>query len=232
MGVHDGHRDRLRKRFLADGFTNFEPHNVLELLLFYSVPRRDTNALAHTLIDTFGGFDKVLEADYEQLRRVKGVTDNTAALLKAVFESYGFYERMKRRDGFVATSASAVMHYCESLFVSETVEKAYLLCFDSKLKLINCALLSEGSVNAASVSARKAVEIATANRAVSVILTHNHPRGIAAPSQADLDVTRTVMRALATIDIELCDHVVVGETFSISMANEGVIYGMQQELRL
>ena len=231
MGVHDGHRDRLRKRFLAGGFGDFEPHNVLELLLFHTVPRKDTNDLAHTLIDTFGGFDKVLEADYEQLRRVKGVTDVTAAFLKAVFESYGVYERVKHADGFVATSSSAVIHYCESLFVSETVEKAYLLCFDARMKLINCALLSEGGVSAAAVTARKAVEAATANRAVSAILTHNHPRGIAAPSQADLAVTRSIMRALAAIDIELCDHVVVGETFSISMADEGVIYGMKQELR-
>ena len=155
QGIHDGHRQRVKNRFIKSGIDDFEPHNVLELMLFYAIPKRDTNELAHNLIETFGSFDKVLEADYLQLAAVKGMGEHSATLLKLFIESYGYYERQKYKDGFIATSSAAVISYAQSLFVGETRELGYLLCFDAKLQLINCVKISEGSVNAASVSVRR-----------------------------------------------------------------------------
>ncbi len=229
--LHDGHRQRTKHRFLKSGLNDFEPHNVLELMLFYAIPKRDTNELAHRLIDTFGSFDKVLEADVEQLAKVKGMGEHSAVLLKLFLASYGYYEREKSKEGFIATSSDDVKSYVKSLFVGEKKEIVYLLCFDVKLKLINCVKISDGSVNATSVSVRRVVEAATAHGAVSVILTHNHPGGFASPSAEDIETTKRILKALAPIDIQLSDHIVVGANSAVSMADAGVIYNMKQELQ-
>jgi len=228
--VHDGHRERIKRTFRKNGLANLEPHNVLELLLIYSIPRQDVNEIAHALIDEFGSFDQVLEADYERLLHVKGVKENTATLIKLVLESYRYYEMQKHRGAFYATSANVTSNYAQSLFVGETRELSYVMCFDSNMKLIKYQKAAEGSVNAASVSVRRVVEIATANKAVSVVLTHNHPGGIATPSKEDLATTKKIMSALNTLGIELADHIVVGDKFSISLAETGVIHNMKEEL--
>lgn len=232
QNVHGGHRERMKSAFRSNGLSVNEPHKVLELILTYSIPRRDVNELAHALIDEFGGFDKVLEADYERLLAVDGVGENTATHLKLILESYRYYEMQKHGKAFFVTSTSAAIDYARSLFVGETKELSYLLCLDTNMKLIKCAKISEGSVNATAVSVRRIVEIATATKAVAVILTHNHPGGIATPSKEDIATTKKILQALQTVDITLSDHVVVGEAFELSMAESGVIHNMREELRL
>lgn len=201
--VHEGHRARIKNMFRKNGLANLEPHNVLELILTYSIPRKDVNELAHTLIDTFGSFDQVLEADFERLLQVEGIGENTAIHLKLILESYRFYEMQKHREAFYATSAHITMNYARSLFVGETKELTYALCFDSNMKLNNCTKVSEGSVNAAAISVRRVVEVATANKAVAIVLTHNHPGGLATPSKEDLITTKKIMHALHIVGIKL-----------------------------
>ncbi len=228
--IHDGHRERLRARFLNEGLKNMEPHSVLELLLTCTIPRRDVNALAHRLLRRFGSFDKVMEADRLALLEVEGVGERTATHLKLVFECFAYYEAQKYSRGFVATSSGAVLRYAQSLFAGETQEVAYILCFDAKMKLINRFELSRGTVGATHISVRRVVEAATLSKAASVILAHNHPGGAAMPSDEDLAATRTVMQALSYIEVPLSDHVIVGERAAISLADAGVIYNMKQEM--
>ena len=230
--IHDGHRERLRGRFVNEGLRNMEPHSVLELLLTCSIPRRDVNEIAHRLLQHFGSFDKVLEADRLALMEVDGVGEKTATHLKLVFECFAYYEAQKVKKGFVASNSDAVIRYAQTLFVGETQEVAYLLSFDSRLRLINCAELSRGTVGVTAFPVRRVVELATLARAASVILTHNHPGGVAMPSAEDLAATRTAMKALAYLEISLADHVIVGEQSAVSMADAGVIYNMKQELGL
>jgi DNA repair protein radc len=229
-GIHDGHRDRIKRTFRKNGLANMEPHNALEIILTYSIPRRDVNELAHRLLREFGGFDKVLEADFEQLVAVDGVGENTATHLKLILETFQYYELQKHREGFYAVSTSVAIEYAQALFRGETYEINYLMCFDSSLKLLRCAKISEGSVNAVSVSVRRVVEIATAAKAMTVILTHNHPGGLATPSSEDLVTTKKIINALNTVGIALSDHIVVGDTFAISMAESGVIHNIKEEL--
>ncbi len=230
--IHKGHRERVKRRFRKSGLDDFEPHNALELMLFYAVPQRDTNELAHRLIDTFGSFEKVLEADYEQLVNVPGVGENTATLLKLFLESGRYYERQKLSGGFVATTSQSLCAYARSLFIGETRERAYLLCFDARLRIINCVCVAEGSVNAAHIAVRRVVEAAAANKAVSVALAHNHPDGYAVPSREDVATTKEIMRALAALGVELSDHIVCDGRNAVSLANEGIIYNLKQELNL
>lgn len=220
---HSGHRERLKRRFRKEGIDSFEPHNVLELLLFYSIPRRDTNVIAHRLIDTFGSLDKVLEADFRDLCNVEGVGENTATLIKLVLGSYRAYEQQKEKAGFVASSAEATKKYCVSCFVGESREKCYLLCLDNSLKLINRVLISEGTTDSANISIRKVVEVVTQNKATAAILTHNHPTGDIMASTADYIVTRKVFDALAMIGVELTDHIIVAGRNAISLATYGVL---------
>ncbi len=228
---HLGHRERVKRSFLKGGLDSFEPHNALELLLFYSVPQKDTKPLARELIRHFGSFDKVLEADYESLIQVDGVGEHTATLIKLVLSTYRYYEGEKARKGFCASSTTAAISYAKSLFVGEANEISYLLCFDSRMQLINCVKLSEGSVNAASVTIRKIVEQATLNKAVSVILTHNHPGGNAVPSTEDLVTTKQVLKALDVIGIELNDHIIVSGRDALSFADTGVLFDIRKEIR-
>ncbi len=228
--VHDGHRQRLKRRFIKGGLRDFEPHAALELLLSYAIPRRDTNELAHRLIRHFGGFDRVLEADLQSLTQVDGVGEHTAVLLKAVFESMAFYDAQRNRKGFVASSSANAIRYAQSLFVGEQQEISYLMCFDAKLRLINCPEITRGSLTQTAVSIKRIVELASLNKAVSVILTHNHPNGVAMPSQEDIEATRQIMRALKLIDVRLSDHIVVGEKFAVSLADTGLIFNMRENL--
>ncbi len=229
--MHEGHRQRLKNRFIKNGLRDFEPHEALELLLSFAIPRKDTNELAHRLIAAFGGFDHVLEADLQSLRQVEGVGEHTAVLLKAVFETRAYYEAQKNQKAFVATSSAAAIRYAQSLFVGEQREVSYLLCFDARLKLINCAEITRGSLTQTAVSIKRIVELASINKAVSVIVTHNHPNGLAIASDDDLEATRQIMRALKMIDVTLSDHIIVGEKFAISLADAGVIYNMRETLR-
>lgn len=226
----EGHRERMKQLFRETGLDGFASHNALELLLFYAVPRKDTKELARRLIGVFGGFDKVLEADYESLRDVEGVGEQTATYLKLILSSYRYYELERQKQGFVASSTGAAADYCSALFLGEDNELCYALCFDQKLKLINTVVVSQGSFNAAAVSVRRVVEITARNKAVSVILTHNHPGGNAVPTPQDIDTTKKVMAALAVIGVALQDHVVVGERDSLSMADAGLLHSMRQEL--
>ncbi len=229
--LHKNHRERTKKRFRASGLAGFEPHNVLELLLFYAIPRVDVNDTAHRLIDEFGSFEKVLEADYESLLKVSGVGENAATLIKLTLESFRFYEQQKNKQGFTVNSTSAAISYARSLFVGEKTEKCYALCFDSNLKKTNCVKISEGSVNATDISVRRIVEAATASQATSIILTHNHPTGTSTPTKEDIATTKTIYSALKPIGIELYDHIVVSANDAVSMADCGIFYDIKQSLR-
>lgn len=228
--IHEGHRERLKKRFSENGLDGFAPHEVLELMLFYAIPRRDTNAVAHSLIKAFGSFDGVLEADELSLQKIEGVGPQAAGLLTLFFQSYKYYVAAKAKKRFVLTAASDARDYVSRFFFGEKEEMCYLFCFDSANRLIVPALVSRGSVNATEVSARKIAELATRHNAVTVLLAHNHPGGLAMPSASDIAVTKKLFRILHELGIKLADHIIVTEDGSISLADCGCIYNIKQEL--
>lgn len=228
--LHGGHRDRLRARFIQNGFDGFAPHEVLELLLFYAIPRKNTNDIAHALIERFGSFDRVMEAPYEELLQVEGVGQNSAVLLRAVFEGFKYYNAERRVKRLTISSPGDAVEYVSSLFFGETAEVSYLLCFDIKLRLCNTVLVSRGNVNAAAVSIRNIVEIATRNRAASVILAHNHPGGVATPSASDIITTKRAIKALYEIGVSLIDHIIVADDGVRSLSESGAITSLRCEL--
>ena len=215
MGVHDGHRERMRERFLKYGLDNFSEIEALELLLFYAIPRRDTNPIAHALLERFGSLDEVLHASVEELCELPQITPYTAALLRAVPQLARMSE-LKRAagNGAVADTAEAV-RYLRPYFRYEREEVMLMLCLDALRRVRAVETVSRGVVNGVSFDVRRVVELALKRKAVSVILAHNHPDGPALPSHEDDLATSHVFRALQTVGIELLDHLILaGEDFT------------------
>ena len=221
MSIHDGHRERLKNRYQTDGLDGFEEHQVLELMLFYCLPRQDTNPLAHALLDRFGSLSDVLEASVEDLMQVSGVGANTARFLR-LFRAVERYCSIRcRKQDAVLTSVTACREYLLPYFKDKKNETVYLLAMDAKCKVISCKEVGEGSVNSAAVPIRRIVEMSLAANASTVILSHNHPSGLAIPSAEDIHTTRKLAMALDSVGIELTDHMIVADGDCVSLVQSG-----------
>lgn len=219
--IHKGHRERLKQRFLEEGLDNFTDVQVLELLLFYAIPQRDTNPIAHALLDYFGGLSQVLEAGVEELKKVPGISDHSATLLSLVTQIARYYQVDCAQRVECLTSLDACGAYLVPYFFGRSKETVFLLCLDAKCKVLCCREVGEGSVNSASISIRKIVETALGANATTVVLAHNHPSGVALPSEEDVQTTWRVAAALNAVEIHLADHIVVADGDYVSMAQSG-----------
>lgn len=223
--LHQGHRERLKQRCLEEGLDSFSDHQVLELLLFYALPYQDTNELAHRLLETFGSFSAVLNADYSELLRVSGVGRHTAALLSFLPDLFRRYQLDQFGDRPNLSTLERAGEYCAGLFLGKSYEAFYLICLDLQGNLNQAALIGEGSISNVSVYPRVAVETALRHRAAAVLLTHNHPGGSLQPSRDDLTLTDTVAAALATVGVKVLDHIIVARGKYYSMAEKGLLKG-------
>ena len=221
MPIHDGHRERMKKRFLEEGLDGFTQIQALELLLFYCIPQKDTNPLAHALLDRFGSLSQVLEAPVEELRKVPGVGAHTAIFLHLITEAGRFYLVNRSSQENILLSLESCAEYMLPFFFGRKVETVYLLCLDAKCKVLCCKEIGEGSVNAAGISVRRVVETALNAGASTVVLAHNHPSGLALPSAEDIQTTRRVALALSAVEIHLADHIVVADGDYVSMVQSG-----------
>ena len=221
MSIHDGHRQRLKERFLRSGLDNFTDIQVLELALFYCIPRKDTNPIAHALLDHFGSLSQVLEASVEELQKVPGIGENTALYLTMLTQIGRFYLVDRSQREVILPTIDKCGAYLVPFFFGRTVETVFLLCLDAKCKVLCCREIGEGSVNSAGISVRRIVEVALGTNATTVVLAHNHPSGIALPSAEDVQTTRRVAAALSAVEVQLADHIVVADGDYVSMVLSG-----------
>ena len=222
MGVHDGHRDRLKSRFAEHGLESFNDINALELLLFYAIPRKDTNVMAHDLVDRFGSLSGVFDASLRELTEVPGIGENTALLIKLIPQMMKKCQLSKVNDIRVFRSSNDLGRFLVPRFMDERDELALLLCLDSRKSLICCRVLNRGVVNAVDITVRRLVELALKNKAASLVLAHNHPEGIALPSREDEAFTRKAGEALRLMGMELVDHIIVAGDRYFSMRDSGL----------
>lgn len=221
MTIHKGHRQRLKDRFLREGLDNFEELYVLELLLYYCIPRVDTNPIAHALLDYFGSLTAVFEATPEELKRVPGIGDNAATFLALIPQVGRFYQIKRAQPGDILHTISQCGNYLVPYFYGRENETVFLLCLDAKCKVLACKLVGEGSVNSANIPIRRVVEIALNTNATTVVLAHNHPSGLALPSHEDIETTLRLARAMEAVEITLADHIVVADNDFVSMNQSG-----------
>lgn len=232
MSLHEGHRERMRKRYIEEGLAGFQEHEVLEMLLYYCISRKDTNELAHKLLEEFDNLPAVMSATPAQLAKVAGIGESSAVFLSFIndFNRYTMV-RKKELDSKPLQSLDACGEYLFPQFMGRRNEVVYILCLDNKCKILGCKMLGEGSVNSAAVPIRRIVEHALNLNASTVVLAHNHPSGVALPSVDDVHTTRVLSNALQAVDIVLADHIVFSDDEFVSMrqsnyfAGEGV-FGM------
>ncbi len=230
---HGGHRARVRQRYIANGIDAFAAHELVELLLFYGIPRRDTNPLAHRLINTFGSVSGVINAEYEMLMEVEGMTENAAVLLRLVRDLKRYCAMEERPLGMTMHKTEDYVKYLLPRFEDLSAEEVWMLSLDILYRVIGVHQIGNGTPMMAEVSARDVVRFALADNAARVVIAHNHPSGIAIPSQADLDMTAGIARTLDTMGIKLIDHLIFAsdtdcvsfrETPSIAPTLQGVSY--------
>ena len=219
--LHEGHRKRMKERFIKSGLDDFAPHNILELLLFYSIPRGDTNPVAHRLIDTFGSLSGVFDATPEELAKVDGVGENSAILISMIPQIARKYLEDKADTANIVGGCSDIGAFLLPKFVGRTNEALMMVSIDNKNKIISCSVVAEGTVDSAKVSRRKIMEEAMKVKATRVILAHNHPCGVAVPSSEDVVMTKEIGRLFAQVGIELVDNIIVANDDYVSMAASG-----------
>ncbi|MEG0614614.1 MAG: JAB domain-containing protein [Oscillospiraceae bacterium] len=217
---HEGHRQRLKERFLKTGFESFQPHEVLELLLFFARPRIDTNEMAHNLINTFGDLPAVFDADYEDIAKVKGVGESGALLIKMMPQIANKYSVQKTASDIMDTSAKVKKHFFGS-FIGIKIEQLRIICLDDSLKIISSGVITDGGVSSVPMNVRKIIEFTYRSNCEMIILAHNHPNGFCQPSDEDIAATNSLYAILKSVGIKLLDHIIVNKTTAVSMYDSG-----------
>ena len=223
MGVHDGHRDRKRDQFLRCGAESFAEHELLELLLFYAIPRKDTNPTAHALIDRFGSLQGVLSASQEELMEVPDIGKNAAVLIRLIAPLYRQSLVFAADHEVVLDTRERIGEYFRDIFIAHPAEAVYQLCLDAKGRKLDLSRVSEGDVGSVGLNVRRILENTLRARAVMVVLAHNHPSGVALPSQEDRVATEMVREALENMGVRLVDHFIVADNDYVSMAESGFL---------
>lgn len=218
VNIHAGHRQRMFNKFKRAGVSAFEDHELLEMLLYYTNSRCNTNPLAHMLLEQFGSLAGVLEADIHDLVKVKGVGMRTAEFLHFVHEMFGVYLERKNEFPPLLNSTSLLIDFAKSKYIGKTREEFGIITLDLKCALKGFHIMQVGSIENVSVNVRSVAETALADNAAYVVLCHNHPDGFAVPSEDDTLVTLGLINALSAIGIRVIDHLITAGTECTSMA--------------
>jgi len=222
--THSGHHKRLRERFIKSGLEGFHDYEVLELLLTYVFQNRDTKPIAKDLLVRFKTLAGVFSAETEELQEIKGVGECTAVYLKLLNDTLGFvFEERAKNEEIQFTKTEQLFEYFRATIGNKKNEVMRAVYLDSRNRLIHAENLSEGTVAEAVAFPRKITEGALKYRAISVIIAHNHPGGIAEPSKNDDKITEQINKALQTIGISLQDHLVITENDYFSYRQTGYL---------
>jgi len=219
--VHEDHRERMRRRVERYGLESMEEHEVLEYLLYFAIPRRDTNPIAHALLDRFGSFSAVLEAGEAELMTVEGIGPSAARFLHMipVIDKYYVANRTKVRRRF--DDADELGKFCVPLFRGKNRECMVMIALDERRRYLRTIWLETGTVGSVDVTVGKIAAEAVSAGASVVVLAHNHPGGTPVPSTQDVQATASVIRALKLLGIQVRDHIVVAGEEYLSMSKTG-----------
>ena len=221
--MNEGHRERLRERFLQNGDTALADHELLELILFYAIPRRDTKSIAKGLLKEFGSLSAVLSAKAEDLAQISGLSENSAGLLKAVYAAASRMAQKQIMNQLVLSNWEQLLSYCHVAMANLPTEQLRVLFLDKKNKLIADEVKQEGTVDHTPAYPREIIKRALNLGASAIILVHNHPSGDPTPSRADMQLTDTVAEVAQLMGITLHDHIIIAKTAHYSFRSEGLM---------
>ncbi len=221
--LHHGHRDRVRARFLKAGSEGLADYELLEILLFAAIPRRDVKPLAKTLIKHFGTLGKVFAAPAHELADVKGVSDNTAVLIKAVQASAQMMLKEKISERPVLNSWQALLDYLHLSMAYEPKEQFRVLFLNRRNELISNEVQQTGTIDHTPVYPREILKRALELGATALILVHNHPSGDPEPSTSDITMTKEIIKAAATMEVVVHDHLIIAKSGTTSFKSMGLL---------
>ncbi len=217
------HRKRLRERFMAGGSAAMPDYELLELVLFRSIPRQDVKPLARALMDTFGDFNRVLTAPEERLRQIKGVGDTVITDLKILEACAHRMARARVMQRHVISGWDALLDYCHTTMAHRETEQFRVFFLDRKNVLIADEEQAKGTVDHVPVYPREVAKRALELNASALILVHNHPSGDPTPSQSDIDMTNRIQDACTALGLTLHDHLIIGKSNELSFRSEGYL---------
>ncbi|HBM97844.1 MAG TPA: hypothetical protein DD413_00320 [Ruminococcus sp.] len=218
---HSGHRQRVRKKFIENGFDVFEPHEALEMFLFYAIPRKDTNPLAHRLLDRYLTIGGVCDAPIDELMEEFGLSESAAAYIKMLPEMSRLYNESKMSDDNIIDYENLGKLF-QTKFIGRTSEAVALMLGDAKGKMIYFNIISKGSLNSSDMPIRKIVDLSLRHNAKTAFIAHNHPSGTALPSHSDLLTTQTVRETLLSVGVDLIDHFIITDDDYVSLRDSGL----------
>ncbi|MBR5109812.1 MAG: RadC family protein [Clostridia bacterium] len=226
---HEGHRERLRKRYAENGLSGFADHEKLELLLTFAIPRVNTNPIAHRLIDRFGSLTAVLEADRKELEAVKGVGPQASTLLSMLLPLLRDYEQQKILPRVHFSTYSDLAAFCRTLYIGVYREEFYVLSMDAGLNLLSAKCITRGTPTEVNALPRQVLEELLQNHAACAAISHNHPSGSEMPSQEDVDITLAIERVLSGVGIRFLDHVLIAGNRQYSFMRHHWLNGGEPE---
>ena len=216
--LHKGHRRRLKKRYIDESGEEFCDHELIELLLFYCIPRKDTNTIAHELYERFGSVSGVANAGIDQLKLVDGIGDNAAVLLDLVMSFAKRIAAEQKVEKKRLDTLKKLVKYAESFMFGATNEQVYLVMMDSTLRVIDTKLIAVGHIDEVKPIIRRVLEFVVLKRASAIALTHNHPNGGIEASSVDVEFTALLQRELEVIGVRFIEHVIVdGNSYNAVM---------------
>lgn len=219
--MHENHRARMQARVERDGLESLAEHEALEYLLFLAIPRQDTNELAHRLIQHFGDFCKVMEADPDELMQVEGIGPKSARLIATVMAFSRYYDLKKRKVRLALNKAETAIDYVRPLFRGVQNEQLYLILLDDACRPVQDLRIAEGVPNRVTVDTRKLLRAIARTNSTCGILAHNHPTGLAIPSEADRLTTYRIMEVTGQLGFTIMDHIIIAGEDGCSMLNRG-----------
>lgn len=229
--THDGHRKRMRERFRISGLEGFSEHEVLELILFYGRARGNVNDTAHALMDVFGSLPRVLEASPEQLMLIDGIGEESATLLSLILPLFRRYSDEVNQVRSKLESRQVTLDYCRTMMAGYRREQFYVICLTADGSIICNRKVTEGTLSAVTAYPRLVLEAALNSNAHSVVLCHNHPGGVALPSEDDICTTRYLQQLMEGVGIIVLDHVIVAGNQTYSMAQHGELLHPSEIMR-
>lgn len=219
--IHVNHRSRLKSQFINNGITSFTDIQKLEMLLFYAIPQKDTNPLAHELLNKFGSLKDVMRADFKELMKVNGIKENSATLITFVNEFLNHCSKPSTIEYIGSTQEAK--EYSAKYYFNVSVEQFYVFCLGKDNQVLRAELIKSGTADEVDVQIRRITQVALDAKCNRIVISHNHPNGIAVMSDEDLKFTYSVMCSCLLNSIDIIDHVLVGTNRAISMAEQGTL---------
>ncbi len=217
--LHKEHRKRVKEEFLAHGFDeNTPPHKILEMMLFFCVPQKDTNDMAHKLLNHYGSIARVLDAPVEELITFPGITRSNVVLFKMIMPIARIYNRDKSNTTGDFNSIEQIGNFLLSQYMGLCEEQLSILSLNANGKCLSFDFFEKGDIASVGVSTRKIIELCLKTGASCIVMAHNHPSGIALPSAADISITQTVAAAVKNISVPLLDHIIIANSDYVSLS--------------